>query len=469
MNASRRLSIKRIAECVTNPRVSLFIRGFTFLFVTTQPIFAQQTLDDLFAEDRLKVTTTLSPAEGIIATQKVVLNIDIATDSWIAGGTRVGTIEVPGAIVLQRQRFGQNSSSRINGRTWATQRWKVEIYPRDSGAYTIPSFDIELTISGGQTMPIRGTVSTGPIAFLVTSPKDAPASDSWVAAESLSITESWDKELDELEVGNARIRTVTIEADGLPAMMLPSSGALAIDGVATYPQPAKVSDYTGRGQSRGIRTETLSFFFEQPGAFIVPEQRIDWWNTKTGSWEVAFVEARTVNIAQGSALASSVSSNTELQDENHVRKTVLIVLIIIAGFGLLAYGALIFPRKSKWSSAKEPSAASIERERWKKLKRSLGAQQVLAIVDALYSWQSSTRRFRESPTLNSLAREVEDERLPMLLDELLGSAYSESPKAFGHSAELLKVLRSTRRKILKKRLKKTSHSTRISTDLSALN
>jgi len=57
--------------------------------------------------------------------QKVTLTLEIATDRWFAGGTRIGIPEVPGLVILQTEQFASNASETHNGRPgqYSAGRW----------------------------------------------------------------------------------------------------------------------------------------------------------------------------------------------------------------------------------------------------------------------------------------------------------------------------------------------------------
>ena len=46
-------------------------------------------LDKLVAEERLQIRANLMPDAGIVPGQRVALTLEIATDRWFVGGTRI--------------------------------------------------------------------------------------------------------------------------------------------------------------------------------------------------------------------------------------------------------------------------------------------------------------------------------------------------------------------------------------------
>ena len=86
--------------------------------------------------------------------------------------------------------------------------------------------------------------------------------------------------LPNLKVGDAVIRTVTIEAEGIPAMLLPPLTLVAPTGIAVYPDPPSLQD---RSDSRtdvltATRIDRATFMLQQPGDYVLPAIDLAWWN-----------------------------------------------------------------------------------------------------------------------------------------------------------------------------------------------
>ena len=58
------------------------------LSLVGQPL-AAATVEELQAQNRLTIDASISPIENVVAGQKLALVIEIATDRWFTGGTRL--------------------------------------------------------------------------------------------------------------------------------------------------------------------------------------------------------------------------------------------------------------------------------------------------------------------------------------------------------------------------------------------
>ena len=78
-------------------------------------------------------------------------------------------------------------------------------------------------------------------AEIILNVQPQPASYSgraWLPASDLSLSESWSQDLnDEVHVGDAITRTITVEADGLTSAQLPTIPKPRLQNANIYPRP----------------------------------------------------------------------------------------------------------------------------------------------------------------------------------------------------------------------------------------
>ncbi len=432
-------------------------------------VTAQDPLEDLVSAGRLSVSTSLSPNTGAIVTQKVNLSIEIATDRWFAGGTAVGSLEVNNAIVLHRQKFALNSTRRLNGKTWAIQRWDLEIYPQSKGTYMVPPVEIGLTISGDSGSPVRGTVLSNPVSFTASVPEGAPESGNWMATAQLSITESWDKSPSNLMVGKARQRTVTIKAEDSPAMLIPALPNDELAGLSAYPKPVKVFDNIGRSESQGIREESVTYFFEEANHYTLPEIQVHWWNLTDKRWEVATLPSVELQIEQDSSLTVAQSSQplekgVQVPIKRITALAVAALLVIGSVWGLIRING----RRLRNRTVENQSQSQSEKFFWKNLNQAIKSEDPVRIINALYKWLSFSNTLEDCLTLSEYAGIVERERLSVLFEQLLESFYGTPIRPYNQIPELKSELVRVRRRSgsLFRKWKSLFHSRK---DLSSLN
>ena len=145
-------------------RVALVVAAF----VCVGAVHAQSSLGELEQAGQFRMRAWLEPESGAVVGQQVLLKIEIATDRWFAGGTRLGLVEIPDAIVLRREKFATNLSLREGAKSWTAQQYTLTIYPQKPQPYTVPPIELAIAIAGegGAAITAHGTCS-GQVALTV--------------------------------------------------------------------------------------------------------------------------------------------------------------------------------------------------------------------------------------------------------------------------------------------------------------
>ncbi len=134
-------------------RALFFGIGSYLLLLAPLQLHAQElrSLEELQAQGHLSIRSSLQPRDGLVPGQKSALILEIATDSWFTGGTRISIPEVEGLVILQTEQFANNASELRGGQNWVIQRWSLDVYPQRVGQFTVPALPIALKVSSGGT------------------------------------------------------------------------------------------------------------------------------------------------------------------------------------------------------------------------------------------------------------------------------------------------------------------------------
>src|SRR5262249_22007638 len=108
------------------------------------------------------------------------------------------------------------------------------------------------------------------------------------------------------------VRTVTVEADGVPAMLLPQIRLTAPDGLAIYADQPSLQDRSDRRTDllTATRIERATYMLQRPGAYVLPAIDIAWWNLREQKIEQARADALTLQVAANPALAAERNQGT---------------------------------------------------------------------------------------------------------------------------------------------------------------
>ncbi|MCB1844019.1 MAG: BatD family protein, partial [Halioglobus sp.] len=261
------------------------------------------SIRELQDSGQLRIASSLEPAADIVPGQQVQFVMEIATATWFTGGVRISVPEVSGLVILQTEQFAANASELRDGKTWVLQRWSLDVYPQTAGSFRIPPVALELSVAGPNGNSVTGTASAPGAVLEAAVPVALEAANSWVAAPEFSVSQRFDRALENLAVGEAFAREITFRASDLMAMMLPEYRPARMTGLRAYPEPAALENNTNRGESRATRVERISYVAEQPGDYLLPALDYYWWNTRTAQLEVLSLEPTRVVVTGAVASA----------------------------------------------------------------------------------------------------------------------------------------------------------------------
>lgn len=256
---------------------------------------AQKTsLQSLLVEGHLTISQRLIP-ENPVKGQEVTLEIQISTDRWFAGGTRLKPVLTDDVLVLQRQALATNSSEQEQGKTWVVQLWELSLFPQEEGALFSPAIDVSLKINTESGI-VEGSYQLESSLMQVSVPAEVTDIKSWLPAKNFSIKSSLSKPLDNIQRGDAFTQTIEFRADNTLAMMLPETKTPAIDGLGIYQQAPQLKNNSNRGAKEAIRTETINFVAEKTGNYELPSQTFYWWDTDSNSLQEETLEAFSFSV-----------------------------------------------------------------------------------------------------------------------------------------------------------------------------
>lgn len=272
-----------------------FIIGL-LLCCVSQLAPAATDLDSLLDSGKLTIDSRLDHSGALVPGQKARMVVEIATNSWFSGGTKIRLPEVPGLVILQTEQFAANASESRGGETWVIQRWTIDLYPQRAGDFQIPPMSLTVKVNGGELGNLEGEALSPPLDFSVSLPPALEQADFWVASPDFSVRQTIDRDTAQLKPGDAFERRIEFNADDVLAMMLPEVSEERQPGLASYPAPPVLENSNNRGQSSGSRVQTISYVAEKAGSYLLPAQDFFWWNTRTQELNVLSIPAIEVAV-----------------------------------------------------------------------------------------------------------------------------------------------------------------------------
>ncbi|MDF1686445.1 MAG: hypothetical protein P1U50_06600 [Parvibaculaceae bacterium] len=381
-----------------------YMGGLVLSVLMLFPAYANEGVGDLLREGRLRVTTHITKTQTpLYVTQPVVIHVEVATQGRFNRGTQIRGFHVADAITLPPPAFAVNATRLEAGTLWAVQTWTLTLYPLKDKKYLLPALSLEVGVVDRDGGEKSGVVKTQPQTFSSVLPPSAAEKMPWIAAKSMNLSSHISGPTDALQQGSAITRTLNVEADGVPGMMLKEIGTPSIPGLAVYPDAADIKTTSNRGEIRGMRRERTTYIVQKPGRYQLPDVRLNWWNLETKQWEQAVAPSQilqTEGIAETAPLIQAVSPV-------HARTIAwawgawLIAGIIVVGG--LAVCALVFKRGL-------PEGLGQWRLR-QHMRKALASGKTMSAIRLFYQWYDQYSAGRQTPSVRDHAQAADFEAL----------------------------------------------------------
>ncbi len=394
------------------------------------PVFIEASLD----QDSVYVQ-----AQAIL-TVRIYHSVSLYDDSSLT------PLQIPDARIEQ---LGESRTYEkdIEGVRHGVIELRYAIYPQHSGHVTLPAQIFSATLVDPQPaqeveaqVPKSGKlmrVSSGKLTLTVKAkPATYPADAPWLPARSLSLSESWNPEPEQTQVGDSLTRSLTLKAEGLASTQLPPLPATDVNGLRRYPdQPVLGNQNSERGLI-GSREDREALVPVRSGDIELPAVDVVWWNTFEDHLEHTSLPARTLSVANNPGLMvdtpAGVTPVITAADNEALwwwkLSTLTLACTTLLGFGLWW--------RARWQPAilRAAQAGPSPRTVLDDLKRACQANDTHATRQALDAWA------RQQPeTLADMAARFVP--LSDALDGLNGALYSESGQHW-QGEELWRAIRT---------------------------
>ena len=324
-----------MGKTVNRKRKGLLLCLGLLLTWAAAPVVANP-LRELQAAGHLEVTAKLTPEGEVVPGQRLSLTLKIATDRWFTGGTRISIPEVPALVILQTEQFATNASETRGDQTWVVQSWTLDVYPQRAGEFNIPGILMRLKVNAAEAGDIAGELESPPTRFSATIPAALAGIAQWVAAPEFSVSQQFDRDLNDLQVGDAFTRELRFTASDVMAMMLPEFEPQKVSGLAVYPSPPTLENNSNRGASSATRSQQISYVVEAQGHYQLPAQEYFWWETRSAKLQLLSLPAITFTVGDG----VSVNTGEKPVIDGHILLRITAGLLLLATGGWLLHSYL---------------------------------------------------------------------------------------------------------------------------------
>jgi len=207
---------------------------------------------------------------------------------------------ISGAEVLVELAGDEKSYEAVlNGKAYNVVERVIAIYPQESGEISISPARFEARVLRGGRITGRKvfqsdahTVNVLPVP----APPDEYPAAVWLPARDVRLGEEWSRDPERINAGEPVTRHLTISALGQIETQIPAIEPPSIDGLNVYADKPELSRRIEANGIRGIRKDQYAIIGVNGGAIELPELEVPWWDIDAGSWRVAKLPARTINV-----------------------------------------------------------------------------------------------------------------------------------------------------------------------------
>ena len=245
--------------------------------------------------------------------------------------------------------------------------------------------------------------------------KAMPASldaDTWLPAQRVTVSQTWDQSLTKLQSGTPFTRTITITAAGLPASDIPAVTQDTLPNVQSYPDKPMLKDKSQSGNIIGRRTEKFAYLPTQAGTLSLPAINIPWWNTITNKKEIARLPAETLRIQGQVTVKTKILDNKPTPEKILVKAPQAKWVMPLWKQSAIGSGILIFIFLGLWFSRRKNNTKPVSNNKTKSaIKLACVHNDARATKAALLAW--ARLQWPEKPclSLTDLAKRMPTEAL----------------------------------------------------------
>jgi hypothetical protein len=408
--------------------------------------------------------TQLEPAGPVLVGEPIRLKVDVLVTTWLTRAPVFPDLEIEGALVMLPDERARSISERIDGKNWFGVSRSYLVYPQEAREFQIPPAEIIVTYGQADEPAV---LPLEQLTFRARIPSEARGLGYFIATTGFQLTQEFDRELNDLKVGESIRRTIRLSAEKTFAMFLPPVEFEQIEGLSVYPDPPRINDRSDErlGFQGGDRIDSATYLIQEEGDYELDAFKVYWWDLTADRMQEAIIPAVQFSAGPNPDYVPEIplpESEEEVIPEQEKTwydwlKQWAIPLLVIAI-------AIPFVFRFLSHLTKRIRTLQIERrERYLKSEKAAFDQvetaarkgDARAIISRLYQWIDRINEGDNIPTLNY---SVNDPRFENQIEELIASVYSDKPSQQEKSGRtLISWLKSLRmgikeRKDIKKQL-----------------
>ncbi|MEI9935738.1 MAG: hypothetical protein WDO69_00805 [Pseudomonadota bacterium] len=327
------------------------------------------------AQARIEVTRS-GPTKPWLG-QLVPVNVDV----WRPKGDAplepfsLDDVAAAGMIVKWSEHASPPDETQEGEVRFLVQHRTLLVFPQSHGELSLPP------VIARWTDPVTKTpvlAHSSELRFEAASPP-AAGTELPLVAGSVSLEQTFDRDLSKLRVGDGFTRTLTLHATETDPVIFPEISPGETPGMTGYPMGPRVSSNTERGEFQADLTLRTTYVVERVGPHRMPGVSLRWLEPRTGRYRDATVPELTLWTGPNPSLGFQclgTASSTVLATE----------FGSLAMLGLLAFAIVRRLRRGPGRVERALKERSRERRAFHQAVQSLQQGPALLGLQKLYAW-----------------------------------------------------------------------------------
>ncbi len=219
---------------------------------------------------------------------------------------------------LERRGEQLSYSATLNQQRYQVIEQQYWIQALEPGRYQIPPLQFKGLDSLGNVVNSQSL----PLEFNITPLPSAASKPIQFIASQASLEQQWLESFDNIRAGDTLTRSITLEAQGIPAQWLPDIRLPDAAGISVYPQTPKLHQSFIDGVWISRKQMDFKLLLTQPGNIELPPLRLHWWDSARDQPQTASLESVVIQVAPFTAQSIEVTAaTTTASDTGSIKPT----------------------------------------------------------------------------------------------------------------------------------------------------
>jgi hypothetical protein len=256
--------------------------------------------DEASPQDNILLQTNINNSEPYIG-QQVIYKVRLYTSTRLLNAQYIPP-KVENALLIPLG-DAHRYVTTLDSRSYAVEEQTYAVFAQKNGDFNIlsPTFEALTFDNPPQHLNVHDKTTTLHVKPI---PKNQTLKH-WLPANDISLTEIYDNSSNNLKQGDTITRTITLQAFGLPAQLLPTIEIESSTDFNAYTDNPDLTNTAQQDALVGRTKQKVTYLLNKSGEVTIPEIKLHWFNIDTGKEAITTLPARTLHIAPTTTKNSS--------------------------------------------------------------------------------------------------------------------------------------------------------------------